>query len=150
MDRHHQTCCLLPAACCLRLTANPMPSPPPLDSSQVREVSENPLAKVAKSAAVAVESQEGKKAPKAMETQVLEQSIHKICSLLSVRLAGPFASACAGSFARLLQGRLQALVSRPLQGAGPRCACCGAGCPLASMAMVALRRPGVAHSCADK
>ncbi|KAI7843293.1 hypothetical protein COHA_003125 [Chlorella ohadii] len=50
----------------------------------VREVSENPLAKVAKTASVAVESKDGKKAPKAMETQVLEQSIHKICSLLSV------------------------------------------------------------------
>lgn len=87
----HAACASLPTTC---------PAPRRLIPSQVREVSENPLAKVAKSASVAVESQEGKKAPKPMETQVLEQSIHKICSLLSVSVAVPFASACARTFAR--------------------------------------------------
>jgi hypothetical protein len=51
----------------------------------VKEVSENPLAKVNqhRSAAAAGDMKAG---DKAMETQVLESSIHKICSLLSVRV----------------------------------------------------------------
>ncbi len=62
-------------------------------------MSENPLAKVAKTASVAVESKDGKKAPKAMETQVLEQSIHKICSLLSVSEQGALGKFLSGGVA---------------------------------------------------
>ena len=58
---------------------------------QVKEVSENPLAKVHKHRSAAGGS-EMKAGEKAMETQVLESSIHKICSLLSVSGVG----ACLG------------------------------------------------------
>jgi hypothetical protein len=83
----------------LLLTWQPGPACfPPRPFAQVKEVSENPLAKV--SELVRGSSDGGGKkrrrrraggsradlhGDKALETQILESSIHKICSLLSVR-----------------------------------------------------------------
>ena len=53
---------------------------------QVKEVSENPLAGMAHHRAGSSSAASAAlRGDKALETQVLESSLHKICSLLSVR-----------------------------------------------------------------
>ncbi len=61
---------------------------------QVKEVSENPLAMAKVSQLTGKEAGKHKQ-EKPLETQVLESSIHKICSLLSVRVVAAVAGVVA-------------------------------------------------------